>query len=77
MKNSNVFISGASSGIGAACAKQFASLGANLILCARRLEKVQEVAATIQAEFPVNIHTFQLDVRSNSAVTKALQALPS
>jgi 3-hydroxy acid dehydrogenase / malonic semialdehyde reductase len=43
-KNKIVFITGASSGIGAACAKQFAEAGAKLLLCARRLDKLNEIA---------------------------------
>jgi len=37
LKNKIVFITGASAGIGNACAEAFAGKGANLILCARRI----------------------------------------
>lgn len=45
-------ITGASSGIGAETAKQFAKLGNNLILVARRQEKLEELRETISSHFP-------------------------
>jgi 3-hydroxy acid dehydrogenase / malonic semialdehyde reductase len=71
--NQIVLITGASSGIGAACAKMFAASGAKLILAARRLEKLQELAKT----FPQNnFHLLKLDVRDRIAVESAISTLP-
>lgn len=75
-KDKIIFITGASSGIGAATAKQFAKHGAKLLLCARRIEKLNELAAEISAETKADIHTFQLDVRHQSNVSHAIQNLP-
>lgn len=47
-----VLITGASAGIGEASAKKFASEGKNLILVARREEKLNEIKKSIQAEYP-------------------------
>lgn len=76
LKGKIVLITGASSGIGAATAKLFAQQGAKLLLCARRIEQLNEIAAQIQTETGTSIHTFQLDVREQQAVAKALQNLP-
>ncbi len=76
LNNKTVFITGASSGIGAACAWQFAAAGANLILCARRKDKLDEIATAIQAKHKNKIHTFELDVCKRSDVTQAINALP-
>lgn len=75
LRNKVVFITGASSGIGAACAQQFAAQGAKLLLCARNLSKLTEVAAKIQAQTKAHIHTFELDVRQPAAVAAAWLAL--
>jgi 3-hydroxy acid dehydrogenase/malonic semialdehyde reductase len=45
LKGKTVFITGASSGIGAATALAFAAEGARLLLAARRADKLQEVSA--------------------------------
>lgn len=76
LKNKIVFITGASSGIGEACANYFAKAGANLLLCARRLNILKTLAEKLQKEYGIDVHTFQLDVREQHAVKKALSALP-
>ncbi len=54
----NVFITGASSGIGKAIAYTFGKNGDDLILCARRIEKLQEIKADIERKYGVNVHIF-------------------
>src|SRR5437879_5371564 len=49
LKNKIVLITGASSGIGAACARQFSKLGAKLLLCARRLDKLDELVNELRS----------------------------
>lgn len=75
-RNKVVFITGASSGIGAATARHFAREGAKLLLCARRLEQLQTLASDIANETHVPVHAFQLDVRHQHAVTNSLAELP-
>lgn len=74
--NQIVLITGASSGIGASCAKMFAAAGAKLILAARRLERLQILEKQIQQECPVDTYLIQLDVRDRSAVENAIANLP-
>jgi 3-hydroxy acid dehydrogenase/malonic semialdehyde reductase len=69
LKNKVVLITGASSGIGAACAEQFARAGARLLLCARRLDMIKK--------YDADMHTFELDVRDHAAVKKQFAALPA
>lgn len=76
LKNKTVFITGATSGIGRACAFQFAAAGANLLLCARRKSILDETAEEIRKSSNVNIHTFELDVTSREAVGAAISSLP-
>ncbi|UKO98602.1 SDR family oxidoreductase [Nostoc sp. UHCC 0870] len=75
LKNQIVLITGASSGIGAACAKVFADAGAKLILAARRLDKLQQLVETLNVT-SAQVHLIQLDVRDRSAVESAMSSLP-
>ncbi|MCM0593789.1 MAG: SDR family oxidoreductase [Gloeotrichia echinulata IR180] len=76
LQNQIVFITGASSGIGTACAKIFAGAGAKLILAARRLERLQQLADALGKEFGNQIYLLELDVRDRSAVESAISTLP-
>lgn len=71
-----VLITGASSGIGASCARAFAVEGARLILAARRRARLESVAAALQSETSVELHLLELDVRDRAQVEATLQSLP-
>jgi 3-hydroxy acid dehydrogenase/malonic semialdehyde reductase len=75
LKNKIVFITGASSGIGKACAEQFAALGAKLILTARRFDKITELANQLSKKNSVAVLPLQLDVQNNEAVKKLVAQL--
>ncbi|MGB4979461.1 MAG: SDR family NAD(P)-dependent oxidoreductase, partial [Anaerolineae bacterium] len=75
LNGKTVLITGASSGIGAACAHAFAGLEARLLLAARRLDRLQKLAAAIYAQHGVEVHTIQLDVRDQPAVEVAIGGL--
>lgn len=70
------FITGASSGIGAACAERFAQVGARLLLAARREDRLQEMVADLRAAGAEDVHTFALDVRDKKQVQAAVEGLP-
>lgn len=76
LKHKVVFITGATSGIGLACAHVFAEHGAHVLLCARRAERLQRVADELRNKFAAKVHAFALDVRNNAEVERALNALP-
>jgi len=71
-----VFITGASSGIGEASAIAFASEGANLILSARRLDRVIQLAHKIKENFGVKVTTFKMDVTNISEIESVIGNLP-
>lgn len=75
MNNKIVFITGASSGIGKACAEAFASENANLILAARRVERLLEIAKNLENKYGVKTKTLELDVRNFNAVNKIIGSL--
>ncbi|GBD90205.1 NADP-dependent 3-hydroxy acid dehydrogenase YdfG [bacterium BMS3Abin04] len=74
LKNKTVFITGASSGIGKACAEEFAEKRANLILCARRKNLIDELAEKLKEK--TKVFTIKLDVRNNNEVQKVVESLP-
>jgi NADP-dependent 3-hydroxy acid dehydrogenase YdfG len=76
LKGKNVFITGASSGIGAATALAFAAEGARLLLAARRSGKLAEVASAALARGAEAVHSVHLDVRSRIAVQRMVDELP-
>ena len=76
LRDKIVFITGASSGIGRACAFAFAREGAKLLLAARRKDRLDELAPQLlQAGAPA-IHSMALDVRDNAAVERTIANLP-
>jgi NADP-dependent 3-hydroxy acid dehydrogenase YdfG len=72
-----VFITGASSGIGRATAIAFAREGARLLVCARRLEPLEELRQALTAAGAPAVHLFELDVQKRSDVEAAIANLPA
>ena len=71
-----VLITGASAGIGAACARAFAAEGARLVLAARRAERLQEAADKLRGS-GTDVLALELDVRDAAAVAETVGALPA
>jgi len=61
-------VTGATAGIGAACARAFARQGARLIVTGRRSERLEALAADLTASHGVDVHPATLDVRDRAAV---------
>lgn len=70
-----VLITGAGSGIGRCCAHELAALGASVVLLGRKLDKLQAVAAELQADTGATAQTLSCDIRNEEAVRAAVQAL--
>jgi 3-hydroxy acid dehydrogenase / malonic semialdehyde reductase len=76
LPESIVCVTGASSGIGAACATTFARQGASLLLLARRKVRLDELARTLKAEHRARVFTAEIDVRKQPEVENFFAALP-
>ena len=70
-------ITGATSGIGAACARKFAGAGYRVILTGRRAGQLAVMAGELEKEFGVEVLTLCFDVRDCDAVKRALDSLPA
>jgi 3-hydroxy acid dehydrogenase / malonic semialdehyde reductase len=76
LKGKIVFITGASAGIGEACAHAFAAAGARLLLAARRMERLEKSASSLRELGAADVHLLQLDVRDQPAVASTIEGLP-
>lgn len=77
LKDAIVLVTGASSGIGQACAEAFAREGCRLILTARRRERLDGLARRLREEHGAASLVIELDVRDRAAVDAALRRLPA
>jgi NAD(P)-dependent dehydrogenase (short-subunit alcohol dehydrogenase family) len=63
-----ILITGGGSGLGAAMGRRFAELGAELIICGRRQELLEQTAAAIRDDFGATVHVARCDIRDGGAV---------
>ena len=75
--NQIVLITGASSGIGEACAIVCARAGANLILVARRAQRLEQLATQLRSEFKIKTFILQLDIRDQDSIDNKFKDLPN
>src|SRR6266536_5044863 len=73
IKDTTVFVTGASAGFGAAITRRFAAAGARVVASARRAGRLTDLARELGARvLPV-----ELDVRDHAAVDRAVHGLPA
>jgi len=68
LAHKRILITGGGSGLGAAMGRRFAELGAELIICGRRLELLEETAAKFRSEFGGKVSAARCDIRDGAAV---------
>lgn len=70
-----VLITGASAGIGAACARAFAARGARLLVSARRVHRLESLRDEVEGAHGTEVHVQELDVRDRAAVERYVSDL--
>lgn len=76
MQYKTVMVTGATSGIGRACAEKFAEAGYRVIVQGRNAEKLEAVKAELTAK-GAEVHVLCFDVRERSAAMNAIEQLPA
>lgn len=76
MIRQRILITGASSGLGAGMARAFAAKGRDLALCARRLDRLEDLKAELGERYPgITVAVAELDVNDHEQVPKVFAAL--
>lgn len=77
LKGKTALVTGATSGIGEACALQLAEHGVRLVICGRRKERLEALKQKLTKEHKASVHILSFDVRDQNAVNTALESLPA
>jgi 3-hydroxy acid dehydrogenase / malonic semialdehyde reductase len=75
MNNKIAIITGASSGIGEACAELLASQSYDLLICGRRKDRLETLAKNIQDTYGKDVKVLSFDIRQRAEVENAIQSL--
>ena len=74
--NKIVLITGATSGIGKACAEKFAASGYNIIITGRRMDRLDELKTQLENDYTIKVMRCCFDVQERAAVLSAINQLP-
>ena len=75
LKGKRILVTGGGSGLGAAMGRRFAELGAELIICGRRLELLEATAAKLRGDLGGKVTAVQCDIRDGAAVEAMMDAI--
>lgn len=70
----SILITGASSGIGAGMAREFAKKGYNLAICARRMERLESLKQELESQYGIKVIAKTLDVTNYDQVFEVFRA---
>jgi len=77
IRGKTALVTGASAGIGRACARALAERGADLVLAARRGDRLEELGRALEEEHGVEVRTRSVDVRERAGVQRLAEGLAS
>jgi NAD(P)-dependent dehydrogenase (short-subunit alcohol dehydrogenase family) len=75
LANKRILVTGGGSGLGAAMGRRFVELGAELIICGRRLELLETTAAQMRSDPGGKVSAIRCDIRDGAAVEAMLEAI--
>jgi NAD(P)-dependent dehydrogenase (short-subunit alcohol dehydrogenase family) len=75
LKGKRILVTGGGSGLGAAMGRRFLELGAELVICGRRLELLEATAAKLRSDFGGKVATAKCDIRDGAAVDAMIDAI--
>jgi len=75
--NPIVLITGATSGIGKACAEKFAASGYDIIITGRRKDRLEEIQSALQQQYSIRVLPLCFDVQDKEAVFSSMAQLPA
>ena len=75
LTDKRILITGGGSGLGAAMGRRFVELGAELVICGRRLELLEETATNLRNELGAKVSAVRCDIRDGAAVESMMDAI--
>jgi uncharacterized protein len=75
LQGKNIVITGASGGIGAEIAKHCAARGANLVLLARSVDKLEQLKKDLESRYSIKVYVHRLDVSDTNEVEDVFQTI--
>ncbi|WP_371423596.1 SDR family oxidoreductase [Tardiphaga sp.] len=75
LANKRILVTGGGSGLGASMSRRFAELGAELVLCGRRLELLEQTAAQLRTDFGGEVSIAQCDIRGAASVESMMETI--
>jgi NAD(P)-dependent dehydrogenase (short-subunit alcohol dehydrogenase family) len=75
LRGKRILVTGGGSGLGAAMGRRFVELGAELIICGRRLELLEATAAQLRGDLGASVGAIRCDIRDGAAVDAMLDTI--
>ena len=75
LRDKRILVTGGGSGLGAAMGRRFLALGAELVICGRKLDRLEATAAEMRAQTSGKVTTIACDIRDGAAVESMMDAI--
>ncbi|MBR0791310.1 SDR family oxidoreductase [Bradyrhizobium manausense] len=75
LRNKRILVTGGGSGLGAAMGRRFLALGAELVICGRKIDRLEATASEMRAQIGGKVTTIGCDVRDGAAVDEMMDAI--